>query len=404
MARMKFGVFLAPHHPIGEHPTLQLRRDVELVEHLDRLGYDEFWVGEHHSGGWETIGSPELFLAAAGEKTHHIRLGTGVVSLPYHHPFNVAMRITQLDHLTRGRAMLGVGPGALPSDARMLGIDPSTQRERMDEATGVIQRLLRGETVTHKSDWFELNEARLQILPLQEDLPLASASSLSPSGMKVAGKYGIGVISVASNSVEGLAALPTQWGFGETYAREYGQTIDRANWRVLTQFHIAPTREQAIAEVAEGLKQWHNEYNVDIIGRPKANHIEDGAAMAAAMNRSGAAMFGTPDDAVAAIKRLQDSSGGFGTMLGFAHDWAGRGEAMFKSYELFARYVIPRVQKLIDPVQASADVVSAHKHELMEGAGQAILKAIREHNATHPRQLKAEGTDGGVASFGEGKG
>ena len=404
MARMKFGVFLAPHHPIGEHPTLQLRRDVELVEHLDRLGYDEFWVGEHHSGGWETIGSPELFLAAAGEKTHHIRLGTGVVSLPYHHPFNVAMRITQLDHLTRGRAMLGVGPGALPSDARMLGIDPSTQRERMDEATGVIQRLLRGETVTHKSDWFELNEARLQILPLQEDLPLASASSLSPSGMKVAGKYGIGVISVASNSVEGLAALPTQWGFGETYAREYGQTIDRANWRVLTQFHIAPTREQAIAEVAEGLKQWHNEYNVDIIGRPKANHIEDGAAMAAAMNRSGAAMFGTPDDAVAAIKRLQDTSGGFGTMLGFAHDWAGRGEAMFKSYELFARYVIPRVQKLIDPVQASADVVSAHKHELMEGAGQAILKAIREHNATHPRQLKAEGTDGGVASFGEGKG
>lgn len=404
MARMKFGVFLAPHHPIGEHPTLQLRRDVELVEHLDRLGYDEFWVGEHHSGGWETIGSPELFLAAAGEKTHHIRLGTGVVSLPYHHPFNVAMRITQLDHLTRGRAMLGVGPGALPSDARMLGIDPSTQRERMDEATGVIQRLLRGETVTHKSDWFELNEARLQILPLQEDLPLASASSLSPSGMKVAGKYGIGVISVASNSVEGLAALPTQWGFGETYAREYGQTIDRANWRVLTQFHIAPTREQAIAEVAEGLKQWHNEYNVDIIGRPKANHIEDGAAMAAAMNRSGAAIFGTPDDAVAAIKRLQDTSGGFGTMLGFAHDWAGRGEAMFKSYELFARYVIPRVQKLIDPVQASADVVSAHKHELMEGAGQAILKAIREHNATHPRQLKAEGTDGGVASFGEGKG
>ena len=402
MARMKFGVFLAPHHPIGEHPTLQLRRDVELAEHLDRLGYDEFWVGEHHSGGWETIGSPELFLAAAGERTHHIRLGTGVVSLPYHHPFNVAMRITQLDHLTRGRAMLGVGPGALPSDAKMLGIDPSTQRDRMDEATGVIQRLLRGETVTHKSDWFELNEARLQILPLQEELPIAAASSLSPSGMKIAGKYGVGVISVASNSVEGLQALPTQWAFGETYAQEYGNTIDRSNWRVLTQFHIAPTREQAIAEVAEGLKQWHNEYNVDIIGRPKAMHIEDGAAMAAAMNRAGAAVFGTPDDAIAGIKRLQESSGGFGTMLGFAHDWAGRGEAMFRSYELFARYVIPRVQKLIDPVQASADVVSANKHELMEGAGQAILKAIRAHNATHPRQQKAEGTDGGVVSVGEG--
>lgn len=402
-ARMKFGVFLAPHHPIGEHPTLQLRRDLELVEHLDKLGFDEFWVGEHHSGGWETIGSPELFLAAAGERTTRIRLGTGVVSLPYHHPFNVAMRITQLDHLTRGRAMLGVGPGALPSDARMLGISPEIQRDRMDEATGVIQRLLRGETVTYKSDWFELNDARLQVLPLQEELPICSASSLSPAGMKVAGKYGVGVISVASNSVEGLQALPTQWGFGETYAQEFGQTIHRANWRVMTQFHIAPTREQAIAEVADGLRQWHNEYNVDILGRPNANHIEDGRKMAEAMNRAGSAIFGTPDDAVEQIRNIVKSSGGFGTLLGFAHDWAGRGEAMFRSYDLFARYVIPKVQGLVDPVQASADWVSSNKQELMHGAGQAILKAIRDHNATHPRQQKAEGTDGGVAAFNEGR-
>jgi limonene 1,2-monooxygenase len=399
MTRMKFGVFLAPHHPIGEHPTLQIRRDIELAEHLDQLGYDELWVGEHHSGGWETIGSPELFLAAAGERTTRIMLGTGVVSLPYHHPFNVAMRITQLDHLTRGRAMLGVGPGALPSDARMLGIAPATQRERMEEATGVIQALLRGETVTAKTDWFELNEARLQILPLQEEVPMAAASSLSPSGMKVAGHWGIGVISVASNSAEGLAALPTQWGFGETYAKEYGTVIDRKNWRVLSQWHIAPTREQAIAEVAEGLKRWHNEYNVDILGRPGANHTEDGVAMAEAMNRTGAAIFGTPDDAVAQIKRYQEMSGGFGTLLGFAHDWAGRGEAMFRSYDLFARYVVPQVQGLMKPVQQSADFVGEHKHELMEGAGQAILKAIRTHNATHPRQQKAEGVDGGVAAF-----
>ncbi len=400
MARMKFGVFLAPHHPVGEHPTLQIRRDLELVQHLDKLGYDEFWVGEHHSGGWETIGSPELFLAAAGERTERIRLGTGVVSLPYHNPFNVAARMVQLDHLTRGRAMLGVGPGALPSDARMLGIDPATQRDRMDEATGVIQRLLRGERVTQKSDWFDLHDAQLQLLPLQEELPMASATSLSPAGMKVAGKYGIGVISVASNSAEGLAALPTQWGFGETYAREYGQSIDRKNWRILTQFHIAPTREQAIAEVADGLKRWHNDYNVDVLGRPNAAHTQDGAAMAEAMIRSGSAIFGTPDDAIAQIRRIQELSGGFGTLLGFAHDWAGRGDEMFRSYEMFARYVIPRLQGLIEPVERSAGWVGERKQELMEGAGQAILKAIREHNASHPRQQKSEATDGGVVAIG----
>ena len=100
------------------------------------LGYDEAWIGEHHSAGYEIIASPEVFIAAAAERTRHIRLGTGVVSLPYHHPLMVADRIMQLDHLTRGRVMFGVGPGALPSDAFMMGIDVQRQREMMDEALG----------------------------------------------------------------------------------------------------------------------------------------------------------------------------------------------------------------------------------------------------------------------------
>src|SRR6186997_651308 len=193
MSRLGFGAFLAPHHPIGEHPMLQFRRDLDLVEQLDALGYDEFWCGEHHSSGWETIASPEMFLAAAGQRTHRIRLGTGVVSLPYHHPFNVAQRMVQLDHMSGGRLIFGTGPGALPSDARMLGIDPMTQRDRQDQALGAILRLLDGEIVTEQTEWYTLNEARLQILPLQERMPAAVASSISPSGMTLAGKYGIGV-------------------------------------------------------------------------------------------------------------------------------------------------------------------------------------------------------------------
>ena len=132
MARLKFGAFLAPHHPIGEHPMLQFRRDLDLVAQLDELGYDEFWCGEHHSSGWETIASPEMFLAAAGERTKRIRLGTGVISLPYHHPYNVAQRMVQLDHMTGGRAIFGSGPGALASDAHTLGkIGRASCRERV---------------------------------------------------------------------------------------------------------------------------------------------------------------------------------------------------------------------------------------------------------------------------------
>ncbi len=276
MPRLQFGSFLAPHHPVGEHPMLQFRRDLDLAEHLDQLGFDELWVGEHHSSGWEMIASPEMFLAAAGQRTHRIRLGTGVVSLPYHHPFNVAQRMVQLDHMTGGRAMFGSGPGALPSDARTLGISTMVQRDRQDEALGVIIRLLRGEErFSYECDWFELHDAQLQILPLQEEMPMVTASSISPSGMQIAGKHGIGVLSIASTSTDGILALPTQWGFAEEAAAAHGQTIDRRNWRVLMAFHLAESEEQARREAVHGLQRWHNEYNVHVLGRPGAEHVDD---------------------------------------------------------------------------------------------------------------------------------
>ncbi|MEX2081198.1 MAG: LLM class flavin-dependent oxidoreductase [Dehalococcoidia bacterium] len=383
---MKFGAFLAPHHPIGEHPTLQLQRDLELAEHLDRLGFDEFWCGEHHSGGWETIASPEMFLAAAAQRTQHIKLGTGVVSVPYHHPFNTAQRIVQLDHLSRGRAMLGVGPGALPSDAFMLGIDPSVQRDRMEEGLGVILRLLKeDEPFSYDSEWFTLRDARLQLKPLQDEIPVVVASTISPAGMKAAGRFGVGVISLASFTMDGLAALTTQWAFGETYAKEHGQDFDRANWRINMPWHIAATKEQALAEVAEGAKRWHNEYNVGILGRPGAEEAPDGRAQATRMDSSGGAIFGTPEEAVERIAKLQELSGGFGVLLGFAHDWASV-EATLRSYDMFARYVIPAVQGRIKPLQRSADFVAANKQVLMDAAGKAVLNAIRQHNETHPRE------------------
>ena len=128
---LRHGVFLAPFHSLAENPTLAFERDLQLCQLLDELGFDEAWIGEHHSAGFETIDSPELFIAAAAERTKHIRFGTGVVSLPYHHPLIVANRIIQLDHMTRGRVMFGAGPGLLASDALMMGIEPRGTRDRM---------------------------------------------------------------------------------------------------------------------------------------------------------------------------------------------------------------------------------------------------------------------------------
>ena len=313
MPRLQFGAFLAPHHPVGEHPLLQFRRDLDLVEHLDRLGYDEFWCGEHHSSGWEMIGSPEMFLAAAAERSKRIKLATGVISLPYHHPFNVAQRMVQLDWMSGGRAIFGSGPGALASDAHTLGIDPMVQRDRQDEAIGIIRRLMSGERVTAKSDWFTLQDAQLQLLPLQEEMLFAVASQISPSGMTLAGKHGIGVISIGSLSSEGLNSLPTQWGFAEIAAAKHGQTVDRKDWRVLLSWHIAETRKKAIAEARHGLLRHHNEYIVGTLQRPDAKPFldPDEAVEKAAYSDRAVATIGTPDDLVARIKSVLEISGGF---------------------------------------------------------------------------------------------
>lgn len=388
MARMKFGAFLAPHHPIGEHPMLQMRHDIRLAAHLDALGFDEFWVGEHHSTGWEVIASPELFLAAVAENTHRIRLGTGVVSLPYHHPFTITQRMVQLDHMTGGRVIFGTGPGALPSDAYMLGIDPMTQRDRQDEAIGVIRRLLAGERVTHKSDWFTLQDARLQLFPLQEEMPMVTASSISPSGMTLAGKYGMGVLSIGSNSDAGLAALPTQWSFAEEAAAKSGMTVDRKNWRVLLSWHIAETREEARAQAGKGLMHWHNEYTVGTLMRPGAKPYAspDEAVDETAFTEGSASVIGTPDDLIAAIRKLAASSGGFGTVLGFAHDWANRENTM-KSWDLVARYVVPEINGMLEGYRTSRQYVVDNR-EGFERAGQAVLSKILSHEGA-AQALKA---------------
>jgi limonene 1,2-monooxygenase len=360
---------------------LQFRRDLDLVEHLDKLGYEEFWCGEHHSSGWEMIGSPEMFLAAAGERTKRIKLATGVVSLPYHHPFNVAQRIVQLDYMTGGRVIFGTGPGALASDAHTLGIDPMLLRDRQDEAIGVIRRLMRGERLTVKSDWFTLQDAALQLLPLQEDMPFAVASQISPSGMTLAGKHGIGVISIGSLSEEGLNALPTQWGFAEAAAAEHGQRVDRKDWRVLMSWHIAETREQARAEAREGLLRHHNEYITGTLQRPGARPYKtaDEAVDKTAFVSGAVATIGTPDDLIARIKSLLEASGGFGTVVGFVHDWANP-ENTRRSWDMVARYVVPEINGYLSGLRTSREFVATNR-DYFNRAREAVMAKITENPA-----------------------
>jgi len=257
--KLRNGIFLAPFHPVDEDPTLCIQRDLELIEYLDRLGYEEAWVGEHHSAGYEIIASPEVFIAAAAERTKRIMLGTGVVSLPYHSPLMTANRIMQLDHQTRGRVMFGVGPGLLPSDAFSMGIDPSTQRDRMVEAIEVIMRLWSGERVTLKSDWFNLVDATCQLRPYTWPHPeIAVASSVTPSGGKLAGRHGFGMLCVAATQMGGYDALAINWDVANKTAAENGRAMDPQKLRLVGPVHIAETREKAFENIKFGFHKWQD--------------------------------------------------------------------------------------------------------------------------------------------------
>lgn len=385
VGRMRFGIFLAPFHPVGENPTLALERDMQLLELLDDLGYDEAWIGEHHSAGWETIASPEVFIAAAAQRTRHIKLGTGVVSLPYHHPLLVADRMVLLDHLTRGRTLFGVGPGALPTDAVMLGIDPPTQRPRMNEALRIIMRLFtETEPITYESDWFRLHRARLQLRPYtQPHMPVAVAAVQSPAGMVAAGEHGVGVLTFSIPRGKDIEALREFWGIAEKTAAEHGKTMDRAQWRVVMHVHLAESRKEALRQISERAARYQYEYRVRTIGVEQENGIPP-ERYAETMAAQGIWCIGTPDDLVERIRAVQEASGGFGGLMVQAVDWADR-EHLNHSYELLARYVMPKFQGSLVGIEASQQDAQAQLESLRALRERALSQARSDYEAKQAR-------------------
>lgn len=387
---LHFGIFLAPFHPVGQNPTLALERDLELVVRLDQLGFDEAWIGEHHSAGYEIIASPEVFIATVAARTRHLRLGTGVSSLPYHHPFILADRMVLLDHLTRGRVMFGVGPGALPSDAFMLGIDPMRQRDMMEEGLEAILALLDGaELVNRTTDWFTLRDARLQLRPYTHPrFEVAVAAQVSPAGPRAAGRFGLSLLSVGATTAGGFDVLGSHWVTMEERAAEFGTTVDRRRWRLVGPMHLAETEEQARRDVAFGLVQWVD-YFERVAALPLAPNTLDPDKMIDALMDTGFAVVGTPDMAVAQIERLAEQSGGFGTYLLMAHEWADR-EATLHSYELFAREVMPKFQGSEPSLVASRDWAAANRPEFIGQVGGAIMQAISDHHAERDAKARAK--------------
>lgn len=385
---LKAGVFLPPHHPNNEDVTLCMERDFEFIEWLDKLGYAEAWVGEHHCGGMQIYGSPELFIAEAAVRTERIRLGAGVISLPYHNPLMVADRVIQLDHQTRGRAMFGFGPGFLVGDAMMLGLNPDKQREYLVEGIDTVTRLIEGETVTRETDWFKLYGARCHITPFTRPRPeIIVASARTPSGGRIAGKYGLGMICVAADSQEGYNVLDLNWQIANEEAAKHGRAMDRNNLRVVANILLAETREEAKKACEFGIGPYFhyletlNPLAAAAVGKPES--MIDGLSMG-----RGAGVIGTPDDAVEVLERLWEKTGGFGTVILGSSNWMNF-EATKKSFELFMRYVLPKFDGRNKRREDSQAWYYEHRDEFSGKNRGAIKKTIDKHFENEKAKTRA---------------
>lgn len=389
MDRLRFGIFLAPFHPAGENPTLALQRDLELIEHLDRLDYDEAWIGEHHSAGSEIIASPEIFIAAAAER---IKLGTGVTSITYHNPLWVAERMVMLDHLTRGRAMLGCGPGSLPTDSMMLGLDPTDTRELLPVDLDIIMRLLHGETVTAQTKTHTLVNARLHLRPYtQPHFEIAVAAVASPTGPKMAGTHGVGLLSIgATLTKDGFDALGHHWSVVQERAEANGKSVERSAWRLVGLMHVAETREQAYRDVEHGIETWFRYFQKTAAFPQMAVEGGDVKEMIDFINEAGVGAIGTVEDARAQVQRLWDQSGGFGAMLLLVHEWANP-QATKRSFELIAQHVMPHFQGgQITHAQATLSAKEAAMGKREDYAA-AQLKAVATMTERYQQEIAAKG-------------
>ncbi len=382
---LRFGVQIFPYHKPDVDPTAQFEDDLALIEHLDRLGYDEVWIGEHHSTGWQNIGAPELLIAAAAQRTTNITFGTGVSSLPYHHPFILADRIVQLSHLVKGRFIWGVGAGSLAQDAHIIGVDPLQQRRMTDEALEAILALLRYDgPVTRKTDWFEINDGQLHLRPYNGEFDIRVASQLSPSGPRLAGKYGVGIYQFGVMGTAQENPIAQTWEIAEESAARHGQTVDRNRWTALHMMHIADTEEQARAEARWGLQGWVR-YMLGILPLAQTDP-DDFDALVDELNQS-IFVIGTPEMARQRIETILELSGGVGSFV-IGNTEVADPHAQRNSFELLAREVFPHFTGQVGPRRAAVEsmatfgksgeqLAAAHEKARQEYADEKAADAAR---------------------------
>ncbi len=359
---MRLGAFLMPTHPPERGISDGQDWDLDEIEALEALGFDEAWIGEHFTAAWEPCPAPDLLIAAALGRTKRIRLGTLGHLLPYHQPVELAHRAAYLDHLARGRTMLGVGVSALPTDHDLFGLDMSsdktgggTNRRMTFEALDIITSLwndgprdFTGEFWSTRVPRAPLATLGFHLRPYQRPHPPIAIAGMTPNSAnhRLAGARGY--IPVSFGISPDPSSLAGHWDTVADGARSAGRVADRDEWRVIRDIYVAPTDAEARALAVGGImgRCWREfllplYLKLGLGPMLKADPAMPDAAITLDYLADTLWIVGSPATVAGKVAALQQASGGFGVLLATAYDATDERAAWRRSLALLADEVLP---------------------------------------------------------------
>ncbi|MCY2966181.1 MAG: LLM class flavin-dependent oxidoreductase [Planctomycetota bacterium] len=361
VSRIDYGMFIMPYHPPTKPVAQCLDEDLELVQHCERLGFREFWVGEHHTMRYENIVMPEIFIARALGMTESIRLGPAPCCLNQHHPAHVAARLAFLDHMSKGRLNLCFGSGSVTADQELYGADPKNGSAMVEEATEMILKLWTSDPPyhCHGTFWnFDLaknvdTETLIGYIPKPYQLPyppiaIPGMSRNSPS-MRMAGRKGFQPFChclVPGN------VIADNWASYASGCAEVGRPANRSELKVARSIFLADTTREAVSRARSNSLGQNYEYIGRLFDKGLGRRIykrdlampDAEANLDYLMNEQ--IIAGDVDEVFRRVMRMVEETGPFGTLVLMSYDWDDKA-SWLRSMELFAKELMPRLNRAL---------------------------------------------------------
>lgn len=358
---MRLGMFMQPGHFPDHSVKAGYDYDLSQISLLEKLGYEEVWLGEHFTSRYENNPAPDLLIAQALLQTSKIKLAVGAHALPYHHPMELACRIAALDHLAQGRLMMGVGSGAIPSDWAAFNVDGMSGEHRAmaRESLEIMKKLWTDKTPwKYEGKFWTVNripdewgaEGKLgwHMYPFQEPHPpIAMAGFSERSGtLKIAGELGHIPMSLSMNK----RYMGSHWDAVEEGAAKTGLTPNRNDWRVVKEVFVAKTDAEARKYGVDGeLGRYYEEYMLPLyrafgfLGHMKHDDSVDDKDVTVEYLFEHQWAIGSPDTVAEKLSDLQEECGGFETLLVLGIDYSANPEPWANSLKLLKEQVEPQV-------------------------------------------------------------